>query len=184
MCQTVPDEAHKACAFSQTLPVPGGQTADTVGKWTASNFAGVVNTLLTIQGNLCPSLWHLVSANHSCIISSLNPSACAAGCADEVLHWVKDIGLEAILDKVMPPPPMRSQLYFGSNDLQRVDHEVQLYEPIRAAIYDHVNQAASILGVPSIYYLTRYVSGSSHRFTSQCKKSRSWRQFFPTCTLI
>ena len=52
--QAVPDEAHKTRAFSQTVPVLGGRTADTVGKWTA--FAGVVNTCLMIQGNLRPSL--------------------------------------------------------------------------------------------------------------------------------
>lgn len=40
--------------------------------------------------------------------------------ADEVLQWVKDIGLEAILDKVIPQTPVRSQLYVGSNDLQKV----------------------------------------------------------------
>ena len=52
--QAVPDEKHKTRAFSQTMPVLGGRTVDTVGKWIA--FAGVVNTCLMIQGNLCPSL--------------------------------------------------------------------------------------------------------------------------------
>ena len=42
--QAVPDEAHKTRAFGQTVPVLGGRTVDTVGKWTA--FAGVVYTCL------------------------------------------------------------------------------------------------------------------------------------------
>ena len=95
-----------------------------------------------------------------------------------MLQWVKDIGLEAILDKVMPQTPVRSQLYFGSNDLQKVDHEDQLYEPIRAAIYDPVNQAASILGLPFEYTTSRGMSWCPHRLTRQCK-SKSWTLFFP-----
>ena len=58
----------------------------------------------------------------------------------------------------MPQTPVRSQLYFGSNDLQKVDHENQLYEPIRDAIYDPVNQAASILGLPFEYTTSRGMS--------------------------
>ena len=54
--------------------------------------------------------------------------------------------------------PSEKSAIFGSNDLQKVDHEDHLYEPTRAAIYDPVNQAASILGLPFEYTTSQGMS--------------------------
>lgn len=71
--------------------------------------------------------------------------------ADEVSDWVVRKGLQAKLEGVILKNLLRDMFYDGSSGADQVDHEEQLYQPIASAIYEPVNQAAQILGLPLRY---------------------------------
>ncbi len=71
--------------------------------------------------------------------------------ADEVSDWVVRNGLQAKLESVILKTVVRDMFFDGSSSMQQVDHEEQLYQPIASAIYEPVNQAARILGLPLEY---------------------------------
>ncbi len=68
--------------------------------------------------------------------------------ADKVSDWVVRKGLQAKFEGVILKDVLRDKFYDGSSAADQVDHETQLYQPSASAIFEPVNQAACILGLP------------------------------------
>lgn len=72
--------------------------------------------------------------------------------ADKVSDWIARNELQAKLEGVILKDVLRDRFYDGSSAADQVDHEEQqLHQPIASAIYEPVNQAARILGLPLRY---------------------------------
>lgn len=80
---------------------------------------------------------------------------CAMHNADDVLDWMVNKGLQAKLDSVMLTSPVKDNFFTGSSGAYQVDYEEELYHTIAYAIYEPVNQAASVLGFPLVYTMSR-----------------------------
>ena len=80
---------------------------------------------------------------------------CAMHNADDVLDWMVNKGLQAKLDSVMLTSPVKDNFFTGSSGAYQVDYEEELHHNIAYAIYEPVNQAASVLGFPLVYTMSR-----------------------------
>ncbi len=71
--------------------------------------------------------------------------------AGEVSDWVLRNELQAKFKGVIFKNVLRDRLYDASSAADQGHHELQLYQPIASAVYEPVNQAAKILGLPLRY---------------------------------
>ena len=81
--------------------------------------------------------------------------------ADEVSDWVVCKGLQAKFEGVTLKDVLRDKFYEGSSAAYQVDYETQLYQLVASAVYEPVNQAAKILGLP-LQYTTSHGILSGH----------------------